>query len=102
MKDDSPKQFDDKYMAKAIYKSVVKALKLRNKESKKDAQEVVRDIIDPNYVAQVDPDRLPEGKEKVLYKGNPAKVKEKGVKKLKKFIGKKCQKDESIPGLSQK
>ena len=95
-------QFSTEDMAKAIYKSVVKALKIKNKDDKKDTDDIVRDIVDPNYVAQIDPDRLEQGKQKVLYKGKSAKLQEKGIKKLKNFVEKDCKKDESIPGLSQK
>jgi len=93
-------------IAKSIYKSILKTLKRRSE--KQAANKVVNDVLDNNNVAQVDPDEIPSRKDRVLYKGSKhLKLKRKGVKKLKKFMDRKCQakkitKDEPIPGLVQK
>ena len=74
-------------LKKALYKAVQKEL-AKGKTSV--AQEVVRDVLDPNYNAQVDPDKIPtSGKTSVINKAKSAKSHVKGVIKLKKFIKKK-------------
>ncbi len=85
MKTYTEQEFQD--LKKAIYKSILKSLQ----HGKKDvAQEVVRDVLDPNYSAQVDPDKVPSsGKTGVVNKSKSAKSQEKGVSKLKKFMKKK-------------
>jgi hypothetical protein len=90
-------------ICKAVYKSMVKSLK--DKKTKENTQEIVEDVLDPNFVAEVDPDEIPSEKEKVMWKkdGKSAKSKsKKGIDKLKKFVTQKTCKDEPIPGLSQK
>jgi hypothetical protein len=87
-------------LAKSMYKAMLKTL--RSKKQKTITDKIVEDIADPNYVAQVDPDEVPSKKDKVLYKGKSAKSQEKGIKKLKTFLDKKCNKDEPIPGLKLK
>ena len=93
---------DFKNMVKSIYKSVLKSL--RDKRRKEQAREIVEDILDPDFEAEVNPSDTPPSRDKVLLKKQHkyAKSKDKGVKKLKKYISKKCNKDEPIPGLSQK
>jgi len=74
-------------LKKAIHKMVAAALE---KGSKNVAQEVVRDVLDGNYNAQVDPDKVPSaGKTGVVNKSKGAKSQEKGVIKLKKFMKRK-------------
>lgn len=74
-------------LKKALYKAVQKALA---KGPKSVAQEVVRDVLDANYSAQVDPDKVPSaGKTGVVNKSKGAKSQDKGVVKLKKFMKKK-------------
>lgn len=76
-------------LKKALYKAIQKEL-AKGKNSA--AQEVVRDILDPNYSAQVDPDKIPaSGKTSVINKSKSAKSHVKGVIKLKKFVGKKTK-----------
>lgn len=76
-------------LKKAIYKAVMKALE---KGPKSVASAVVRDVLDPNYTAQIDPDKIPaSGKTSVVNKAKSAKLQEKGVVKLKKFMNKKCK-----------
>jgi len=103
-------------IVKAVYKSVLKTY--HDKKRTKEGQEIVRDILDPNYVPQVDPDAIPSSRSGVLNKNKGAckacglvakmckcsEYKEKGVKKLKDYVkkNKKIKKDEPIPGLSQK
>ncbi len=94
-----------KTLVKAIYKSILKTLK--NKKDKEETDRIVEDILDPNYVAQVDPDGLPTKTDKVMWKkdSKSSKSQEKGVSKLKRMCKKKrvqkiC-KDEPIPGLDQ-
>ena len=85
MKTDKNQEITD--LEKALYKVVKVALE---KGGKSVAQQVVRDVLDANYSAQVDPDKIPSsGKESVVNKANPAKTHEKGVSKLKKFMAKK-------------
>lgn len=74
-------------LKKALYKAILKSLK----SGKKDiAQEIVRDVLDPNYVANVDPDKVPaQQKENIVNKSKSMKTQEKGVLKLKKFMKKK-------------
>jgi hypothetical protein len=77
-------------MKKALHKMVLKALE---KGPKAAANEVVRDVLDGNYTAQVDPDKIPSGgKTGVVNKSKGAKSQEKGVVKLKKFMKKKGKK----------
>ena len=74
-------------LKKALYKAILKSIK----SGKKDvAQEIVRDILDPNYTTAVDPDKIPAPqKENIVNKSKSAETQEKGVKKLKKFMKKK-------------
>jgi hypothetical protein len=74
-------------LKKSIYKSILKSIK----EGKKDvASEIIRDVLDPNYIAEVDPDKVPGSqKQSVVNKSKSSESQEKGVKKLKKFISKK-------------
>lgn len=74
-------------LKKALYKAILKSIK----EGKKDlAAEIVRDVLDPNYVAEVDPDKVPsKEKTNVVNKSKSAKSHEKGVIKLKRFVKKK-------------
>lgn len=77
-------------LEKALYKVVKAALE---KGGRGLAQEVIRDVLDRNYTAQVDPDKIPvSNKEGVVNKSKSAKTQEKGVSKLKKFMHKKCEK----------
>lgn len=77
-------------LEKALYKVVKAALE---KGGRGLAQEVIRDVLDRNYTAQVDPDKIPSAsKEGVVNKSKSAKTQEKGVSKLKKFMQKKCEK----------
>lgn len=102
-------------IVKAVYKSVLKTFK--DKRSHKETQEIVRDVLDPNYVPQVDPDSIPSSRSGIVNKSDTCKAcglvakmckcseyKDKGVKKLKDYVKKKkkIKKDEPIPGLSQK
>ena len=74
-------------LKKSIYKTVLKALE---KGPKSVASEVVRDVLDPNYSAEVDPDKIPaSGKTSVVNKSKSAKTQVKGVSKLKKFMKRK-------------
>ena len=75
-------------LKKALYKAVIKHLK---DHGKKDiADEVIRDVLDPNYVAEIDPDKVPTGqKENIVNKSKGAKSQNKGISKLKKFMKKK-------------
>lgn len=84
MKKDKKSKFSQEEVefAKAIYKSVLKKIK-KGKHFRDDAKEVVADILDENYVAQVDPDEIPTPKTSVVNKSKEDK--EKGVHKLKKF-----------------
>lgn len=74
-----------KKIAKSMYKMVLKNIK----KNKKATNKVVQDILDENYIAEVDPDEIPGEKTKVLYKSNYMKSDEKGLGKLKKFLNKK-------------
>ena len=85
MKKQVEKEISD--LEKALYKVVKAALE---KGGKGLAQEVIRDVLDGNYTAQVDPDKIPSSNgQNVVNKANPAKTQEKGVSKLKKFMKKK-------------
>ena len=77
-----------KDLVKSVYKSILKTLK--DKKDKQDAKDVVEDVLDPNHVAEVDPDEVPSVKDKILYKkdAKSSKSHEKGVKKLKKMCDK--------------
>lgn len=89
-------------IVKSIYKSILKTIKRRN--AKQAANKVVNDVLDPNNVAQVDPDEIPSRKTKILYK-NSKRTASGSIKKVKKFMAKKRSKvgkDEPIPGLFQK
>ena len=79
-----------KSLVKAVYKSIYKSITMRDKKHKKDTKEIVSDILDPNYVAEVDPDEISNEKRAVLYKGKSSKSEEKGVKKLKKYVAAKA------------
>jgi len=77
-------------LKKALYKAILKTLE---KGGKNVAQEVVRDVLDGNYTAQVDPDKIPTSqKEGVVNKSKSAELQDKGVSKLKKFMKKKAKK----------
>lgn len=85
MKKHTPEEIND--LKKALYKAVQKELA---KGPKSVAQEVVRDVLDGNYSAQVDPDKIPaSGKASVVNKSKSMKSQDKGVIKLKKFMKKK-------------
>ena len=74
-------------LRKAIYKTILASLE---KGPKNVAQAVVRDVLDPNYTAQIDPDNIPaSGKTSVVNKSKSAKSQVKGIVKLKKFMKKK-------------
>lgn len=74
-------------LKKAVYKAILKSLKEGKKTTVK---EIVRDVLDPNYVAEVDPDKIPASqRENIVNKSKSAKLQEKGVSKLKKFMKKK-------------
>jgi hypothetical protein len=76
-------------LKKAIYKAILKSLE---KGPKNVAQAVVRDVLDGNYKAQIDPDNIPaSGKTSVVNKSKSAKSQVKGVVKLKKFMKKKVK-----------
>lgn len=75
-------------IVKAVYKAMLKTIK--EKQEKEKTNDVVEDVLDADDVSEVDPDRLPPKKDRVLYKKNnnlPAPH-EKGVSKLKKMCGK--------------
>lgn len=74
-------------LKKSLYQAILKSIR----DGKKPiAQEIVRDVLDPNYTAQVDPDKIPTAqKENIVNKSKSAKTQEKGVSKLKKFMKKK-------------
>lgn len=85
MKKLTEEQFAD--FKKAIYKAILKSLKAGKKPI---AEEIIRDILDPNYDAQVDPDKIPANqKENIVNKSKSVKSHEKGIHKLKKFVKKK-------------
>lgn len=63
-------------LAKAMYKMMEKALKSRKKD-------VIEDVLDPNFEAEVDPDKVPTTRSGVLWKKD---TKKKGVNKLKLFV----------------
>lgn len=94
-KDDKQKFYTQEQVAENIAKSMYKACAkvFKSKGSRKTAEEVVQDVLDPNYVAEIDPDKIPTKKKtKVMWKSKCAKSKdkkEKGVKKLKDFIDNK-------------
>lgn len=74
-------------LKKALYKAVLKSIKSGKKNT---AAEIVRDVLDPNFIAEVDPDKIPTSqKENVVNKSKSAKLQEKGVVKLKRFMKKK-------------
>ena len=101
-------------VVKAVYKSILKTYQRRKR--KKESQDIVQDILDENYVAEVDPDEIPPVKNSVINKSvckicglegcKCSKSREKGINKLKKMCkkikDKKINKDEPIPGLYQK
>lgn len=61
----------------------VDKIKSKDKTGKLDKKDVIEDVLDENFDAEVDPDAIPASKTGVLNK------KKKGVDKLKKFVGKK-------------
>jgi hypothetical protein len=74
-------------LKKALYKAILKSIKSGKKPI---AQEIIRDVLDPNYTAEVDPNKIPATqKENIVNKSKSAKTQEKGVSKLKKFMKKK-------------
>ena len=64
------------HLANAMYQMMAKAIE----DNKKD---IVADVLDDNFIAEVDPDEVPENKEEVLWKKKKNKI---GVNKLKSFI----------------
>lgn len=88
MKKYTQEQIED--LKKALYKAILKSLK----SGKKDvANEIVRDVLDGNYVAEVDPDKVPVSqKVSVVNKSKSSESQDKGVSKLKKFMKKKVKK----------
>ena len=88
---DQPKTYTEQEIVdlkKALYKAVIKHLKDHGKRDVAD--EVIRDVLDPNYTAQVDPDKVPTGqKQNIVNKSKVAKSQAKGISKLKKFMKKK-------------
>lgn len=95
MKNDLLKKFnkEEVELAKAIYKAVMKKVK-KAKHYKDDAKEVVADILDSNYEAQADPDKIPSAKTSVVNKSELPKS-EKGLDKLKKFQKSKKKQNKS-------
>lgn len=87
------KEYTEKEAAQALIKSVYKGIlkNLKNRPYQDEAKAVVRDILDPNNVAQVDPDKIPSKKTNIMNKAKDAK---KGVEKLKNFQKKKIEKKE--------
>lgn len=71
-------------LRKSLYKMVKKTME--NMKAKVDAKEVVEDILDPNFVAEIEDEEVPEEKDNVLWKGK------KKNKNLKKFIEKRQKK----------
>ena len=53
------KTYNKEEMAAKLFKSMYKAVKKALNNKKDDVKEVVEDILDPNYVAEVDPDKIP-------------------------------------------
>ena len=89
----------NKELIRVLCKSIIEKLEKANYRD--DAKEVVNDILDPNYVAEVDPDEVPPKRAKIMNKSK----KEKGVKKLKSFKEKQDKKKgrcwdgyEPVPG----
>lgn len=74
-------------LAKSMYKAVAKALHDRG-----EAKEVVDDILDPNYTAEVDPDKVPSKRKiNIMNKTDEDKCLKfnKGIDVLKLFLNKK-------------
>lgn len=90
------KEYDMKEVVEILHKSIYKAIlkSFRGKQQKDRLKDVVDDIADPNYIAEVSPHKIPPKRDKVLYKGCGLKkeANEKGVKKLKSFLNKKVKK----------
>jgi len=84
-------------LAKSMYKAVKNYL-----ETKDDAKEIVDDILDDNFIAEVDPDEVASGKKvNILEKNednllNRGKKKDKGVDKLKKFLKRKSDSNSNL------
>ena len=64
-----------KDLAKSIYKKIIKTL--QDKANKQNTDEIIDDIADTNYVAEVDQTKIPPKKEQVLWKNKD---------KLKNFL----------------
>jgi len=70
------KQDVDKILSKAMYKMMEKAIA-------KGKKTVIEDVLDDNYEAEVDPDKVPTSKPDILWKKQQNK---KGINKLKSFV----------------
>jgi hypothetical protein len=78
-------------LSKSIYKTILKNMK--DRPYKDEAEKVVRDILDPNSVAQVDPDQIPLKRTNIMNKAKP-----KGIEKLKNFHKTKTDKRTTVTG----
>jgi hypothetical protein len=90
---DKKKEFTPQEVAeelrKSLYKMVSKSIRKSNKD-KASAQKIVEDILDPNYVAEVNPEEVPDEKDGVLWK------KKNSIDKLKKFKKNKIEKSKGV------
>jgi len=87
------KTYNKEEIAEKLSKSMYKAVKKALNNKKDDAKKIVEDILDPNYVAEVDPDEVPSGKTSAINKKEKDKLlkirKENGLYRLKLFLEKK-------------
>ena len=86
------KTYNKEEIATELSKSMYKAVKKALNRKKKDTQLIVEDVLDPNYMAEVDPDEVPDSKNSVIIKNNTHKLLKsdknlsKGIDKLKVFL----------------
>jgi len=65
--DNNKEKQELKILVKSIYKAVLKKYK-ESSSYTEEAQEVVADILDPNYEAEIDPNKIPPRRESVMNK----------------------------------
>ena len=81
---DKEKKYDKQYVneqAKKLAKSLYKSVK-----NKLVAKQIVKDILDPDYVAEVDPVLVPKGKQPVMKKSKDDADKSKKMDKAEDFV----------------
>ena len=71
-------------LSKSMYKAVIKAI-----HDKEEAKEIVEDILDPDYEAEVDPDKIPSGRKVNVVNKSEKNKSLKSLDRLRVFLNRK-------------